>query len=409
MAKSKSTGAGPFSTRLILQRGVQAMANPAQPSRLGETRQGLVDGVAAAEIQEVLRRAHPPSAIVEGYPLHDLVGDSGHWTASLKFGRLLTFLSEIYSISLTKPRKMLSEATYRQVRETRSGSLWNVRDFQLPILAIVGPCSTPLWTVEEAKPSRVPMEHVQIAKCAMVAKCGPRVVHHWAHASRRNCDPWWENETDWHREWKNRFPAECRERSHTAPNGEIHRADIKTPTGIVIEVQHSTMTDEERESRESFYKNLLWILDGKSFQKNFHIGCMLPDPSAEWVRDVVWNQHARSAYQRSANHIQDCIPSFWRISDLAKKYPGLTKMNIRERLPAHTMVLFHSDREVAAEARADYKGHHQFYWTRPRRTWLDAKCPVYIDFGGGCPLSTASLRRARPDVRVLGRQAEAAP
>ena len=216
----------------------------------------------------------------------------------------------------------------------------------------------------------------------MVAKCGPRVVHHWAHASRRNCDPWWENETDWHRGWKNRFPAECRERSHTAPNGEIHRADIKTPTGIVIEVQHSTMTDEERESRESFYKNLLWILDGRSFQKNFHIGCMLPDPSAEWVRDVVWNQHARSAYQRSANHIQDCIPSFWRISDLAKEYPGLTKMNIRERLPAHTMVLFHSDREVAAEARADYKGHHQFYWTRPRRTWLDAKCPVYIDFGG---------------------------
>jgi len=29
---------------------------------------------------------------------------------------------------------------------------------------------------------------------AMVAKCGPRVIHHWAHAGRRNCDPWWEND-----------------------------------------------------------------------------------------------------------------------------------------------------------------------------------------------------------------------
>jgi hypothetical protein len=77
----------------------------------------------------------------------------------------------------------------------------------------------------------------------MVAKCGPRVMHHWAHAGRRNCDPWWENETPWHREWKNLFPEDCREVSHTAPDGEVHRADIKTPAGIVIEVQHSNMTD----------------------------------------------------------------------------------------------------------------------------------------------------------------------
>lgn len=118
-----------------------------------------------------------------------------------------------------------------------------------------------------------------ICGSAMVPKCGSRVVHHWAHASRRDCDPWWENETNWHRQWKNYFPKECREVSHTALNGEIHRADIKTPTGIVIEVQHWLMTDEERESREAFYKNLLWILDGSSFTSRFHLGCMLPDPA----------------------------------------------------------------------------------------------------------------------------------
>ena len=132
---------------------------------------------------------------------------------------------------------------------------------------------------------------------AMLAKCGPRVMHHWAHVSRSNCDPWWENETEWHREWKGQFPKECRELSHTAPDGEIHRADIKTPTGIVIEVQHSTMTDKERESRESFYRNLVWILNGRSFRKSFHLGCMLPDPSDEGVEDIVWNQNARSAYR----------------------------------------------------------------------------------------------------------------
>ncbi|MYK68074.1 MAG: CoiA-like domain protein, partial [Gammaproteobacteria bacterium] len=97
-----------------------------------------------------------------------------------------------------------------------------------------------------------------VCGAVMIAKCGPRVIHHWAHKARRNCDPWWENETAWHREWKNHFPEECREVSHTAPDGEVHRADIKTPTGIVIEVQHSPMSDDERETRESFYGNLNW-------------------------------------------------------------------------------------------------------------------------------------------------------
>ena len=61
----------------------------------------------------------------------------------------------------------------------------------------------------------------------MVPKCGPRVMHHWAHSSRRDCDPWWESETPWHREWKQHFPEDCREVSHVDAEGEIHRADIR--------------------------------------------------------------------------------------------------------------------------------------------------------------------------------------
>ena len=219
---------------------------------------------------------------------------------------------------------------------------------------------------------------------AMLAKCGTRVMHHWAHVSRRNCDPWWENETDWHREWKSKFPEECREVSHTAPVGEIHRADIKTPTGIVIEVQHSTMTDQERESRESFYRNLIWILDGRSFKKSFYLGCMLPDPGADGFEDIVWFQCARSANRLFSTPIEDHIPPFWRISEAAKEFPELTKANIRTVLPPDTFVLVHSGSEVKEEIIADYRGHHQFYWLRPRQTWFDAKCPVYIDFGEEC-------------------------
>ncbi|QBY00516.1 hypothetical protein E2K80_07005 [Rhodophyticola sp. CCM32] len=39
----------------------------------------------------------------------------------------------------------------------------------------------------------------------MLARCGTKKVWHWAHRGRRHCDHWWENETEWHRDWKNRF------------------------------------------------------------------------------------------------------------------------------------------------------------------------------------------------------------
>ncbi len=83
---------------------VQAVAHPAQPSRLDETRQSLVDGLAAAEVQEVSGRAHPASAIVGGHPLPDLVGDSSHWITFIAFGCLLVRVSEIYTIYLTISR-----------------------------------------------------------------------------------------------------------------------------------------------------------------------------------------------------------------------------------------------------------------------------------------------------------------
>lgn len=72
-----------------------------------------------------------------------------------------------------------------------------------------------------------------ICDSVMIAKCGPRVPHHWAHKGRRNCNPWWENETQWHRDWKSRFPEQCREIHHQAPDGEIHHADVKDSDGTL--------------------------------------------------------------------------------------------------------------------------------------------------------------------------------
>jgi hypothetical protein len=97
----------------------------------------------------------------------------------------------------------------------------------------------------------------------MIAKCGDIYAHHWAHKGRRNCDSWWENETEWHRAWKNLFPADWQEVVHLANDGEKHIADIQTEDGGTIEFQHSLIKPEERISREEFYENLVWVVDGK--------------------------------------------------------------------------------------------------------------------------------------------------
>lgn len=96
----------------------------------------------------------------------------------------------------------------------------------------------------------------------MVAKCGETRIWHWAHQGSRTCDPWWENETEWHRAWKGQFPANWQEVVQQAESGEKHIADVKTDQGWVLEFQHSHLNPEERRARDAFYPKLVWVVDG---------------------------------------------------------------------------------------------------------------------------------------------------
>ncbi|WP_374032198.1 competence protein CoiA [Bdellovibrio bacteriovorus] len=197
---------------------------------------------------------------------------------------------------------------------------------------------------------------------ALIAKCGTKVVHHWAHAKKKDCDPWWENETEWHRNWKALFPEECREVVHRDENGEIHRVDIKTSSGTFIEIQHSAITDVERLSREQFYKNLVWIVDGQPFFDNFRICHPLPAPDSEIAQDLVWHK------------------AEWGMLGTM----GGMAFKRSENLEADGLVLMADRRELDREIPKTYRGHHQYVWKKPRSTWLAATVPVYIDFGGSC-------------------------
>lgn len=89
----------------------------------------------------------------------------------------------------------------------------------------------------------------------LIPKCGKIKIWHWSHQVD-DCDPWYEPESEWHRGWKNLVPAKMTE----VVIGN-HRADIVSTDGTVVELQHSSISPQEIQEREEFYKDMVWLFD----------------------------------------------------------------------------------------------------------------------------------------------------
>ncbi|SOD12578.1 competence protein [Pedobacter xixiisoli] len=159
------------------------------------------------------------------------------------------------------------------------------------------------------------------------------------------------SESPWHRNWKLVFPIQCRERSFYSENENcFHRADVHTFCGTTIEFQHSPISLAELQSREAFYPNLVWVVDGKKF-KGFKILKHLPD-----VDDPRLN-----AYEFS--HTQNL--TLYRSCELDMPKPKLLTLSHPELFGLKLTTNYFS-----------------FVWKHPHRVWYEAKCPMIFDFGG---------------------------
>ena len=111
--------------------------------------------------------------------------------------------------------------------------------------------------------------------CEVVAKCGVKIVRHWAHR-RDDCDPWAEPESEWHRFWKS--SAAPPERREVVLGG--HRADAVLASGVVVEVQKSRLSPKEIHERESFYTSaaagLVWVIDRPLVERTMHKAMTCP-------------------------------------------------------------------------------------------------------------------------------------
>ncbi len=182
------------------------------------------------------------------------------------------------------------------------------------------------------------------------------MINHWAHQSLRHCDTWWENETEWHRDWKSKFNQEWQEVvHHDSLTNEKHVADIKTSAGLVVELQNSTISLDEVESRERFYGKMIWIVNAEKFANNFHFKSMLPDPNASFLQDIQFLIGRKNT-----------LLGFWRPS---------------ENLNGASMVLSHPVHEISELIRVNFVGHYLFQWVRPRHVWYRSNRRVFFDFG----------------------------
>lgn len=118
---------------------------------------------------------------------------------------------------------------------------------------------------------RVPIEkavpkaeyYCPVCGASVITKTGKIKRSHFAHAIGSDCD--WGDMSDWHVEWQEKFPVECREYV-MENNGERHRADVFIEeTNTVVEFQHSPIPFDEFNKRNKFYTDcghrLLWIFD----------------------------------------------------------------------------------------------------------------------------------------------------
>lgn len=191
---------------------------------------------------------------------------------------------------------------------------------------------------------------------SVVAKCGNVNIWHWAHTPKKHCDNWWENETEWHRKWKDYFDIKNQEVIHFAEDGEKHIADVKTDSGLVIELQNSSISYEEIESRNNFYKNIIWIVNGENFRERFFLLHLLPDPNSQEMEDIriIFDGH------------KDHYPILYLVSENKKDAK---------------MVIAHSLDDISNLVDEQYIGHHLFSWKNPRKNWYREDVPVYFDFG----------------------------
>ncbi len=160
-------------------------------------------------------------------------------------------------------------------------------------------------------------------------------------------------ESEWHSGWKNAFPEAYREKTFlNRVEGYYHRADVHTPCGTTIEFQNSPISLAELQSRETFYPNLVWVINGKKF-KGFKILKHLPEVDDPRLDGFEFSHTANLTMVR--------------------------KLEVLQGIPKPRVLTFHHPelRNIPLTSHL-----YSFTWRHPHKVWYAAQCPLIFDLGG---------------------------
>lgn len=130
-----------------------------------------------------------------------------------------------------------------------------------------------------------------VCKAKMSARRGEFRQHYFAHYPGEACTDSWDRQyemSEWHRNWQALFPVKNQE--VVVQLGDVkHRADVLIGK-TVIEFQHSPMSADTFNDRNSFYHNLgykvVWVFD---FIEEFNNGQITKDDNGDchWINPKV--------------------------------------------------------------------------------------------------------------------------
>lgn len=240
------------------------------------------------------------------------------------------------------------------------------------------------------------------AKCPicdslLIAKCGEFNVWHWAHERKSVCDGWnYEPKTDWHIKWQNHF-LEDQTEVYIYGNNEYHRADILTNKGLVIEIQNSPISPEDIYLRESFYGDMIWIINSKEFKHNLRFKNFAFDTGSEiWFR-WVYQYPSNSEFDFSIiipdddiwNNVVNAVNHCEFIKDFNEE-KGIEHWVIRKgiyyKLPSDIYNAFTSfllDQKLICNLDESKIYKTNFKWLHLRKIWTSASSPIFIDLNNG--------------------------
>jgi len=219
-----------------------------------------------------------------------------------------------------------------------------------------------------------------MCKCGVQAKTGDIKAHHFAHLYK-DCGYFnYKGMSKWHTEWQNLFNVDQRE-VRMQKNGKTHIADICNSNGIVIEFQHSSISLENKQSRDEFYDKLIWVVDVSDIASNIHLG--KKEVATQELENYLWEKECFERRLSKLNNakIQEFytdLISHWFNDDEIERFSELLR-DVKERVDS---IVFRKFTGMAWE-----KNTYKFDWKWHRPRWLNTeenlKAPVFLDMGNG--------------------------